>query len=214
MDSKICVSIADVPITTCMQLAATYPLVEIRLDRMKLDTRQIELLAMQCRQWVATCRPGTYTEEERITLLSAAIRAGATYVDIEYEADAGYKQALTGLAKKNQCKVIISYHHFELTPDIDTLNRIVTHSLAMGAHYVKIAVMAHTKADCARIMSLYGKHERLIAFAMGETGKITRIAAPLLGADFTFASFDEEHLTAPGQLTVSQLETIYRIIGH
>ncbi len=212
MNNKICVSIGDVPFAACLQLASAWPLVEVRLDLMKLDPGKIDVLAMQCRQWIATCRPGEYTELERTIQLSAAIRAGATYVDIEYEAEAGYRQALIDLARQYQCKVIISYHHFELTPDDITLSEIIENSRTMGADRVKLAVTAQSDADCARVMALYAQYDHLIAFAMGETGKITRIAAPLLGADFTFASIDEAHLTAPGQLTASQMEVIYRIL--
>ena len=212
MNQKICVSLGEMPFGACLQLAATWPLVEVRLDLMKLDPKKIEILAMQCRQWIATCRPNNHTEQERTTLLAAAIRSGANYVDIEYESESAYRQTLIDLAKQYQCKVIISYHNFESTPDIDTLNQIIRHSEVMGADCVKLAVTANSTADCTRVMSLYGQHTHLIAFAMGEAGKITRVAAPFLGADFTFASVDEAHLTAPGQLTASQMEVIYRIL--
>jgi len=212
--TKVCVSLGNMPFQTVMQLALKWPLVEIRLDLIKLDPEKIELLAMQCRQWIATCRPGNLTEHERTVLLAAAIRAGATYVDIEYEAETAYRQELVDLAKRLCCKVIISYHNSESTPDIETLDRIINHSKKMGADCVKIAVTANAPSDCARVMSLYSRHDHLIAFAMGDAGKITRIEAPFLGADFTFASVDEAHLTAPGQLTVSQMEVIFRILGY
>ena len=196
----------------CVQLASALPLVELRLDLLPLDPAKIALFAGHCRQWIAACRPGELAERERKALLEAAIRSGAAYADIEYEAEAAYRQSLIDLARQYQCKVIISYHNFESTPDADTLNRIIRHATVMGADCVKIAVTANAPADCARIMSLYEKHDRLVAFAMGEIGIITRIAAPLLGATFTFASVDEAHLTAPGQLTASQMEVIYRIL--
>jgi len=196
-----------------MQLASAWPLVEVRLDLLKPDPAKIELLAMQCRQWIATCRPGSLTEHDRTVCLAAAIRSGATYVDIEYEAEAAYRQPLVDLARQCRCKIIISYHNFESTPDSETLNLIVRRSTEMGADCVKIAVTANSSADCARIMSLYERHEHIVAFAMSDVGKITRVAAPFLGAGFTFASIDEAHLTAPGQLTASQMEVIYRILA-
>jgi 3-dehydroquinate dehydratase-1 len=209
----ICVSLGEMPFGTCLQLASAWQLVEIRLDLMDLDPEKIDILAMQCRQWIATCRPGKHTERERTVLLAASIRSGATYVDIEYEAEPAYRQALIDLAKQYQCKVIISYHNFESTPDTDTLNQIIRHSTAMGADCVKLAVTACTKADCARVISLYELHDHLVAFAMGDVGKITRVAAPFLGAAFTFVSVDQARLTAPGQLTAAQMEMIYRILG-
>ena len=214
LSNKICVSLGGMPFERCLQLASAWPLVEVRLDLIhQIDPEKIELLAGQCRQWIATCRPGNLTDDGRFELLKAAIRSGATYVDIEYEAESAYHQLLINLAGKHQCKVIISYHNFESTPDADILNRIIRHSIVMGADFVKLAVTANFPADSARIMSLYEQHEHLVAFAMGEAGKITRIAAPFLGAAFTFASVDEAHLTAPGQLTASQMDEIYRILG-
>lgn len=213
MNSKICVSIGEPVFGKCLQEVAARPLVEIRLDLMKLDPEKIDVLAMQCRQWVATCRPGSYTERERTVLLSASVRSGAAYIDIEYESAPEYRQPLIDLAKQYRCKVIVSYHNFESTPVDELLNEIVVRSKKMGADRVKMAVTAQSAVDCVSVMSLYERHENLIAFAMGEQGKITRIAAPLLGADFTYASVDEAHLTAPGQLTASQLEVIYRAMG-
>ncbi len=214
MNNKICVSIGEPVFGKCLQAAAARPLVEVRLDLMSLDPEKIDILAMQCREWIATCRPGKYTERERMIQLSAAIRAGAAYVDIEYEAEPNYRQPLIDLAREYRCNVIISYHHFESTPDTDILHQIIEQSKNMGADRVKIAVTAQSPADCARVMALYEQYDKLIAFAMGDLGKITRIAAPLLGADFTFASVDEAHLTAPGQLTVAQMETVYRILDN
>ena len=208
-EKKICVSLGGMSFDNCMELASKWPLVEIRLDLIQINPPQIELLAKQCRQWIATCRPGNLSERERHLLLETAIRSGATYLDIEYEAEPAYRQSLTELARQRRCKLIISYHNFESTPDADTLNRIIRHSTVMGADCVKLAVTANAPADCARIMSLYEHHEHLVAFAMGEAGVITRIAAPFLGAEFTYASVDEAHLTAPGQLTVIQMEEIF-----
>jgi len=209
---KICVSLGAMPFHTVMQLALVWPLVEIRLDLINSDPEKIELLAMQSNQWIATCRPGNLTEYDRTVLLAAAIRSGATYVDIEYEAESAYRQPLIDLARQYRCKVIISYHNFGSTPESETLNQIVKRSTEMGADCVKIAVTTNSFSDCARIMSLYEQHKNIVAFAMGAIGKITRIAAPFLGAAFTFASVDETHLTAPGQLTAAQMEVIYQIL--
>jgi 3-dehydroquinate dehydratase type I len=214
MNGTICVSLGEIPFGTCLQLAAAYPFVEIRLDLLKATPENIDVLALQCRRWIATCRPCcNLSERERTALLAASIRAGATYVDIEYEAPTDYRQPLLDLARQKRCKAIISYHNFEATPDDDMLEQIIKNSVEMGADLVKIAVTATASADCARIMSLYGKHSNLVAFAMSEVGRITRIAAPFVGAEFTYASVDEASRTASGQLTVSQMENLFRILG-
>jgi 3-dehydroquinate dehydratase-1 len=47
---------------------------------------------------------------------------------------------------------------------------------------------------------------------MGEMAGLTRVAAPILGAEFTFASSDKSDETAPGQLTIEELLSIYKIV--
>ena len=213
MNNKICVSVGEMLFLDCLKIASTRPLIELRLDLLELSPEKIDLLAMQCRQWVATCRPGNLTERERTVLLAAAIRAGATYVDIEYEAETNYRKALIELAQRCYCKIIISYHNFDETPSQTALREIINQSKTMGADYVKLALTANSPVDCARIMSLYENHSNIIAFAMGEIGKITRIAAPYLGAQFTFASVDEAGKTAPGQLAAPEMEMIFNILN-
>jgi 3-dehydroquinate dehydratase-1 len=212
MNSKICVSIGEADFAACMEWAAMFPLVEIRLDLMQLDEKKIQQLAGKCRQWVATCRQGKYADGERAAQLTAAIRAGATYVDIEYEAEETYRNPLVEIAKNSGVQVIISYHNFDTTPEIPTLTAIIEQSLNMGADWVKLAVTAHSPADAANIMSLYGQYSRLIAFAMSDAGKISRIAAPFLGAPFTFAAISDIRPTAPGQLSADQMQKIFEIV--
>jgi 3-dehydroquinate dehydratase-1 len=49
----------------------------------------------------------------------------------------------------------------------------------------------------------------LIAFAMGEAGKMTRLQALVLGAPFSYAALSDRHLTAPGQFSATEMETMY-----
>ena len=213
MNPKICVSIGKTPFIETLRLASLYPFVEIRLDLLDIIPEKVDILALHCRKWIATCRPCNLSDHERTTLLAAAIRSGASYIDIEYESTPEYRQPLIDLAKKHHCEVIISYHNFETTPEVETLNQIIQNSTDMGADLVKIAVTAHTTVDNARIISLYCYHTNLLAFAMGEFGRVTRITPLFVSDKFTFASVDEENITAPGQMSVSQMETVFKIIN-
>ena len=89
---------------------------------------------------------------------------------------------------------------------------IIKQSKKWKADRVKITTTAISKSDCSIVMALYAQHENIIAFCMGKPGKITRVAAPLLGAEFTYASLNEKHATAPGQLTVDELIDIYDVL--
>jgi 3-dehydroquinate dehydratase I len=209
----ICVSIGNVGLKHCTELLYKLDCAEIRLDLMELTIEEVEqLFAVPC-TLVATCRPGKYSHEERLHLLTKAIRHGAQYVDIEFEAETRLLKVIKNEAKDKGVKLIISYHDFNVTPSYEELERIIVQSRVMGADLVKIAVMAKSKEDCATILSLYQKHKDIIAFGMGEAGMITRVAAPLLGADFTFAALDDAHATAPGQLTVEKMQKIYKTLN-
>jgi 3-dehydroquinate dehydratase len=47
---------------------------------------------------------------------------------------------------------------------------------------------------------------------MGDLGKISRIAALFMGAEFTFASASDEFATAPGQISYTKLRTIVELL--
>ena len=47
----------------------------------------------------------------------AAIEAGARYVDVEVQADEAYRRDIIEKARIHGCKVIISFHDFQATPE-------------------------------------------------------------------------------------------------
>ena len=48
----------------------------------------------------------------------------------------------------------------------------------------------------------------MVVIGMGREGLITRVAAPFLGAEFTFASPGKGKETAPGQLSRAELANL------
>lgn len=209
----ICVSLGNISLNRCRELLYKLQCAEIRLDLMEINVEELaELFSLPC-TLVATCRPGKYSQEERSHLLVKAIHHGAQYVDIEYEADSKIIHTIREHAEDKGVKLIISYHDFDKTPTVEELEKIIVQSRVMGADLVKIATMANCKEDSSRMLSLYSKHKDIIAFCMGEEGMITRITAPFLGAEFTFASLDDASVTAPGQLSLDKMEKIYDILN-
>ncbi|HMK65556.1 MAG TPA: type I 3-dehydroquinate dehydratase, partial [Thermodesulfobacteriota bacterium] len=57
------------------------------------------------------------------------------------------------------------------------------------------------------------KEMSLIAFCMGEKGKVSRLMAPLLGSPWTYASPAADQATAPGQMTIREMKKLYRVIA-
>ena len=151
------------------------------------------------------------TVEEQKLLLSTAISNGADYVDLDLNDDAGLKKEIIALAEEHNCKVIISYHNYEETPDKEELLKIIDTCYAEGADIAKIATTANSLHDSARILGLYETDKPLAALAMGEKGKITRVSILGLGSLFSFAAVSEETKTAPGQLTVDEMSVFLNI---
>jgi 3-dehydroquinate dehydratase I len=52
----------------------------------------------------------------------------------------------------------------------------------------------------------------IVAFAMGEAGKISRILSPLAGGYFTYACLNAGKESADGQMTVRELLEIYNCL--
>jgi 3-dehydroquinate dehydratase-1 len=179
---------------------------EIRLDLTGFGVNEINRIFSHPTPCIATCRLEPLGNLDQLKRLTAAIKSGAKYVDIEIEAAAQQQSEIIELANKNNCKVIISYHNFIETPAMTELFRIVDHCYELGADIAKVTTMSNSKADNARILSLYSIERPLVAFGMGETGRITRIIAPFLGAEFTFASMEEGMQTAPGQINYSKMK--------
>ena len=84
---------------------------------------------------------------------------------------------------------------------------------AEGADLVKLACQANSQADSARLLSLYENYKNILVIGMGAQGAITRIAAPFLGAPFSFVA-GKAGKTAPGQLTFSEMQQAIQLISH
>jgi len=212
----ICVSLGAGNFASLRRVLAKVPFAEIRLDRVTLTVDEVGRLFSLPRALVATCRPGRTSEKTREMLLREAIASGASYVDIELETSDGMRRRLIREARSRGCKVMISYHNFRQTPSESVLSRKVAACYGRGGDIAKIACRVRTDSDVRRLLSLYdlAKGRRsLLALGMGKRGTITRIAAPILGAPFTYAAADGSAPTAPGQLDRKTMESIYRLIG-
>lgn len=201
----ICVSLAEKDADVCLGILEKVEMAEIRIDLAELSDKDIIRIFSARKKLIATCRPGKYSQSERIHKLRLAIECGATFIDIEYEAEDEFRNTLAAVAHARQCDVIISYHNYEMTPELEDLEKIMHRCFELGADMAKIATLVKVNRDNSKIMSLYKAPGRLVAIGMGELGKISRIVAPFLGAEFTYASLTDESITAPGQISYKRL---------
>lgn len=209
----VCLSIADVSADEAMKILSKVNLAELRLDRINLDKNDIGRLFSTKAKTIVTCRQnGKINEDERKNIIIEAIKNGASMVDIEVENSDDFKNEIIKIAKKNKCAIIVSYHDFEKTPVLRELEQILNWCFESGADIAKIACQANNVEDAARLLALYSFGKPVISIGMGDAGKITRIAAPLLGAPFTYASLEKSKKTAPGQIEANKLEAIIKMI--
>ncbi len=204
----ICVAISDKNIDNCIAALEHIEMAEIRLDLTGFGIEEINKIFSQPKKLIATMRPDNFSDQERIRKLKAAIKSGAKYVDLEYESTEEYRKELIDFAHRNNCDVIISYHNFKKTPDTEELNKILKKCFVFGADIAKIVTIARKNIDNSKILSLYNNPGRIIAFCMGNLGKLTRVIVPFLGAEFTFAAMDKGDATAPGQIVYSNMKSV------
>lgn len=210
----ICISYGNIALNELLKRLKTTPMAEIRIDLLGLNKDEVAAVFSSHPNLIATCRPDTMGLEAQRHLLLTAIHSGAAYVDVEVEAPSSFKREMVEAAHAKGCKVIVSYHNYTETPSREALQGIMVEMVEDGADILKIATMANNTGDAARILSLYETPVKpLVALAMGDMGKVTRIAIPLLGAPFTFAA-PEGATTAPGQLTDTDMMAIYKTIQH
>lgn len=209
-DGKICVSIGNCTLQECLKALEGLEFAEVRLDSVSgLGEGSVPEIFARKAKLIATCRPnGRMDDGERKKLLLAAIEAGAGFVDVEVDTDEDVRGEIVAAARKRDCGVIVSFHDFEKTPLRAELERIVEWCFDAGADIAKIACKVKNKRDAARLLGLLDSERKMVAIGMGEQGKIVRVAAPLLGSSFTFASREKGKETADGQMEARELKKI------
>ncbi|MFN3870563.1 MAG: type I 3-dehydroquinate dehydratase, partial [Aquificaceae bacterium] len=109
------------------------------------------------------------------------------YTDIELSSEELLSE-VRNRVKASGKKLIISYHNFELTPPSWILKEIYRSARRWGADLVKIAVMARSYEDAARLLCL-GREEEgpKILIAMGEYGKASRVVGFIFGSSISYS---------------------------
>jgi 3-dehydroquinate dehydratase/shikimate dehydrogenase len=202
---------------TSRQATEYADLIELRLDYLapeELKSHNLEaLIRSLSRPVILTFRPRSQggfrdlTDEERISFWrSVTEHSSAQYWDLEWD----FLDRL--LFKIDWSRVIVSHHDFDSVPD--GLNKIIDGMASTSAAIVKIAVNANDVVDCLPIFKLIEswreEHRSIIAIAMGNAGLATRVLGPSRGGFLTYAAFASDSKSAPGQLTATQLKSIYR----
>jgi 3-dehydroquinate dehydratase-1 len=135
----------------------------------------------------------------------------ADFVDVEMSAPEAHRSAVLAAARDNNMQVVLSYHNFEATPDLEELLGKFAHAEALGGDVAKIAVMPRDLDDVLVLLqaTLQASRETslpLISISMGELGAFTRAIGWYYGSAVTFAAGRKG--SAPGQLSVKDVRNL------
>ena len=219
MASKTCVTIAEntpVKISKILsQALRKSDYAELRLDY--LEPIQIpiclSLVRKQIKKCVCTLRPksegGKFsgTEKERIAILKLIAEFNPYLLDVEYNTLRNNKELYQYL-KKSKTRLLVSWHDFNKTPGKPNL-KAMFRKMSKFSNNIKIVTTARSIRDTVRILSLYKdtpKKSKLISFAMGDYGRISRVLCTKLGSPYTYVSLGKP--IAPGQFSLDEMKEI------
>ena len=212
---RICAVITNNDPKAVSKVEPLVDLFEVRIDLIG-DGWQ-ELVKHLEKPWIACNRiadeGGQWqgNEARRIERLLQAIELGADIVDVELMTK--NLERIVPLVKK-RTKCLLSFHDLEKTSSLNEMKEIVRRQLKAGADVCKVITTAREFEDNLTVLQLFSEFPevKLISFAMGPLGSISRVLCPLVGGDFTYASIEKGKESAPGQITVGDLVKIYEMM--
>ncbi len=153
------------------------------------------------------------SEEKRVEIILDAVGRGVSCVDIELSTPERLRDRVVSEAKRAGVTVLMSHHDFSATPSVEVLIDLASKMAETGCDLVKVVTLAQNLADSMRVLDFLIDAQGevdvpVIALAMGEAGRVTRITAPLLGSPITYANVGKA--TAPGQLEVAETKKLLR----
>ena len=212
---RICATIVDNDLSAIKVVKPFVELFEVRIDL--IGEGWPELIRELGKPWIACNRiadeGGGWKQNEasRLEELLKATELGADIVDIELRT-----KNLDEVVRliKARAKCLLSYHDLVGTPPLDNLKRIVKRQLTAGADICKIVTTASSFDDNLKVLQLITAFpkEKVVSFAMGPLGSISRILCTVVGGYFTYASIEEGKESASGQLTISDLRKLYEMV--
>ena len=222
MTPRICVSIMGESVKKMeekarLALALGADIIEFRLDSLRnLNSDAVKKLVSEfSNRCILTLRPrwegGFYDgdEEERLRIIFEVSEVKPAYIDIELKTK-DVKRYVKKL--KNFSKLIVSLHDCDGKLSESDLRKAALKAMELG-DYAKIITTAGNILDNVKVLSLYNDlpRERLIAFAMGELGIISRILSPIAGAPIVYTCLPGEQ-AAPGQLSIVEMKKLLKLV--
>ncbi|MCD6489612.1 MAG: type I 3-dehydroquinate dehydratase [Thermodesulfobacterium sp.] len=193
---------------------------EIRADKLKdLETCHLETFLKLPYKFLFTFRSheeggfGNFSDEFRLEWIFWALKQKFYLVDIEWKL---FKKFSHKFKELNFNKVLFSYHNFKKLPSDRYLLELLSEMKKRGVKRAKIVCMCNSLEDSFRLLKLiFLAKERkieLVAFGMGEKGRISRILSLFCGSPFTYVVLSKKEAVAPGQLDIKSALKVYNAI--
>lgn len=200
-------------------------IVELRIDQwpenhIQLLTKNLEILHNQGADFkvLVTYRTisqggkGSLPYEAYMKLLQDIAHLDYCHmIDIEWDSDYDViaHRDFVRLAQKNDKQVVVSYHNFQETPEIDILKFTYYKMHQLNPDYVKIAVMPQCREDVATLLqamatSVDAVYPKVIGISMSQLGVVSRVAQGAFGGSVSYGCLGTPQ--APGQLHVKTLK--------
>ncbi len=220
MTNKTCVTLAESNPSKLNSLLKTTlkrsDYVEIRFDFMepnKVPTA-LNLVKKYLSRCICTLRPrsegGKFSgsEKNRISILKLIAEYNPHLLDIEYNTIKQNKDLYKYL-KNTKTNLLISWHDFSKTPNASFL-KTMTKKMRQFSKNIKIVTTANSIKDTLNVLALYKsqKNTNLIAFAMGDYGRMSRILCTQLGSPYTYVSLGKP--IAPGQFSLNEIKSMFK----
>ena len=187
---------------------------EIRFDFLNPNTvpDALQLIRKDLRKCVCTLRPvsegGKFagSEKNRISIMKLIAEYNPFLLDIELNTLSKNKN-LRRYLKNTGTGILVSWHNFKQTPGISVLKKKLA-QMKKFSNNIKIVTMAKSINDATQVLSLYKNNDtELIAFSMGNYGRVSRILCLFLGSPYTYVSLGKP--VAPGQFSVDEVKSIF-----
>jgi len=220
MTYKTCVTVAESSPAKLNSLLKTTlkrsDYVEIRFDFMKPNKVPValNLVKKYLNRCICTLRPKTEggkfsgSEKNRISILKLIAEYNPYLLDVEYNTIRKNK-SLYQYLKKTKTNLLVSWHDFSKTPSINFL-KTMSKKMSKFSRNIKIVTTAKSLKDTVNVLSLYKsqKNTNLIAFAMGDYGRMSRILCTQLGSPYTYVSLGKP--IAPGQFSLNEIKSMFK----
>lgn len=212
---RICAVIVDKDLEAVNEVTPLVDLFEVRIDLIgdgwQEPAKQLNKPWIACNRRADEGGRWEKGEESRIAELVKAVELGTDIIDIELRTK-NLEHVISMIGKRAKC--LLSCHDLAKTPSLNRMREMVQRQLTAGADICKIVTTAQSFDNNLTVLQLITEFPktRIVSFATGPLGLISRVLCPMVGGDFTYASTKIGKESASGQMTVRDLRKLYEMM--